>query len=63
MTEQDKSQGNEQEELPEQQLNEVSGGFIGGVTVAAADVGGDNRKPSVTPGGHVKVFDGTTGGL
>ncbi len=44
-------------------------GFSGGVTVASGDVNGDGRADIITgagpgsPGGHVKVFDGTTGAL
>ena len=44
-------------------------GFSGGVTVAGGDVNGDGRADIIigagpgSPGGHVKVFDGTTGAL
>lgn len=44
-------------------------GFTGGVTVASGDVNGDGHADIITGGasgsfgGHVKVFDGATGGL
>ena len=45
------------------------GAFHGGVTVASGDINGDGFADIITgagsgaAGGHVKVFDGTTGGL